>query len=83
MNAESRKHLWSEVVTQCASMRPRPNERGKAARVSRGTQNSYASMRPRPNERGKSVAGHFTRCHSLGASMRPRPNERGKLSSIG
>jgi hypothetical protein len=60
-----------------ASMRPRPNGRGKFPTPRFAAWANIASMRPRPNGRGK--RGTLRRPHAAPrASMRPRPNGRGK-----
>ena len=78
MNAESLQSGKVCENTWCASMRPRPNERGKQTENQASRHRRRASMRPRPNERGKDVFFVIIVNPYSFASMRPRPNERGK-----
>ena len=69
MNAERSRPESVRLLPVPASMRPRPNERGKLERGEHRHRRRHASMRPRPNERGK--------CHSAarGGAVMTRFNE--------
>jgi formyltetrahydrofolate synthetase len=77
MAAESTTSSRTSRTLLLASMRPRPNGRGKAATISVGVMgaprfNEAAAKWPRKGpevDEGRSA---------VGASMRPRPNGRGK-----